>query len=146
MRATGIVFLVVGIAVLGIHADSYGAGKNPCRMLGYFKSEVKDRIRTYKCPIGTEETEVRNYAVQLVHTPGQFTAAYFYSEGARVPADGVTFGRSVFRVNRLLYDTPGLSNWRFAFMRDRLGNITFVDCRIPPSREYGEDRSLCRNK
>lgn len=112
--------------------------QSPFRQAGYLKDAKKNRIYTVSYSPGTPESEIRAYAAKLMHSQGQLTAAYFYPEGSQIPADGITLAGSILKANEVLYETPGLSNWHFAYMRYFTGNTEFVDCRDTP------DHDLCR--
>ena len=81
---------------------------------------------------------MRSYAVSRPNTPGQMTAVFFYPEGSLIPADGVTRARSIWEVNRVLYETPGLSPWRYAWMKGHAGHVVFGNC------QKQQKHSLCR--
>jgi hypothetical protein len=110
------------------------------RRVGYLKDDAKNRIFTVAYKPNTSEQAILTYAESLMHTSGQMMAAYFYREGSIIPADGVTLADSVFKANDVLYDVPGLSKWRYAFMRDFKGSLIFVDC------EKNQGHDLCRKK
>ena len=110
------------------------------RQVGYLKDNGKNRIFTIAYKPGTTEQEVRSHAERLMYTQGQVMAAYFYPEGSLIPADGVTLAGSMFKANDVLFETPGLSKWRYAYMRYLKGTSEFVDC------EKTADNDLCRKK
>ena len=110
------------------------------RRVGYFKDSKRNRIYTIAFKPGTTEKEVLSYAEQMTYTQGRMMAAYFYPEGSAIPADGVTLARSIFQANNILYDLPGLSCWRYAFMRYFKGTTEFIDCQQTPNSD------LCRKK
>ena len=110
------------------------------RQVGYLKDNAKNRIFTIAYKHGTSEQEIRTHAKSLMHTSGQMMAAYFYPEGSTIPADGVTLAGSMFKANDVLYDMPGLSKWRYAYMRHFKGSSEFVDC------EQNQSNDLCRKK
>ena len=110
------------------------------RQVGYFKSDTQVRIFTFAYLPGLGKTEIRAFAEKLMHTSGRPTFAYFYQdvEDAVIPADGVTLAGSLDAANNILYETPGLSKWRYAYLKAPRGNVSFVDCEETP-----ED-GLCR--
>jgi hypothetical protein len=110
------------------------------REVGYFKDNAKNRVFTIAYKPDTTEHEIRAYAEGLMYTSGQMTAAYFYPEGGLIPADGITLAGSVFEANDVLYESPGLSKWRYAYMKGFRGTSEFVDCERDP------DNDLCRKK
>ena len=67
-------------------------------------------------------------------------AAYFYPEGSTIPEDGVTLANSMLKANDVLYETPGLSKWGYAYMRNFKGSSEFVDCKQQQTND------LCRKK
>lgn len=128
--------LIIALVVIGAHNTLYASEINPC---GYLKIN-KNRIRTFSYKPGTTEQEIHNYAKGLMHTQGRMTAAYFYPKGSLIPVDGITLAKNIFRANYVLYNLPGLSCWKYAFMRYLNGNIEFVNC------EKNPDNWLCRQK
>ncbi len=68
------------------------------------------------------------------------TAAYYYTEGSSIPADGLTLAGGVFKANDVLYETLGLSKWQYAYMLGFKGGPQFVNCITNP------DNDLCRQK
>lgn len=121
-------------------SDGASNSQSAFRQVGYLKDSAKNRIFTIAYKAGTTEQEVRNHAERLMHTQGQMMSAYYYPEGSVIPADGVTLAGSVFKANDVLFETPGLSKWRYAYMRHFIGTSEFVDCEKSP------DNDLCRKK
>jgi len=139
-----IIFAVVSMflvlcCLFAIVGNSTGSSKNFTKV-GYFKDSTNNRIFTISFNLGTSEDKIRTYAEGLRYTSGQLTAAYFYPEGSIIPADGVTLASSVFEANDVLYEAPGLSKWRYAYMRYLNGTLEFIDCEKEP------DNGLCRKK
>ena len=134
-------FLIIGILIILYVIGSQVETNLNFDKVGYFKDDLRNRIVTVTYKPGTSANEIRTYAESLMYTEGQMMAAYFYSEGGLVPADGVTLASTMTEVNDLLYETPGLSNWRYAYMRYfKIGATEFVNC------EHDLDNDLCRKK
>lgn len=131
-----LLFSVVLVGCSGEASDSQSA----FRQVGYLKDSAKNRVFTIAYTAGTTDQEVRSHAKRLMHTQGRMMAAYFYPEGSSIPADGVTLAGSVFKANDVLFETPGLSKWRYAYMRHFRGTSEFVDCEKTP------DSALCRKR
>lgn len=131
--------LLFSVVMVGC-SDGAASSQSAFRQVGYLKDNAKNRIFTIAYKPGTTEQEVRNYAERLMHTQGQMMAAYFYPEGSVIPADGVTLAGSVFKANDILFETSGLSKWRYAYMRHFRGTSEFVDCDKTP------DSDLCRKR
>lgn len=110
------------------------------RQVGYLKDGVNNRIFTFRIPVSASTNAVRGHAAQLPNTAGQMTAAYYYPEGSVIPADGVTLAGDILEANRVLYETPGLSPWRYAYMRSYNGKVGFYDCEATPKGD------LCMGK
>ncbi len=110
------------------------------RQVGYFKDRARNRIFTIAYKTDTPRSEIRAHAEKLMYTHGQLMASYFYPEGSLIPADGVTLARTIHKANEVLYETPGLSTWRYAFMRYLNGTAEFVDCQENPGHD------LCSKK
>lgn len=124
----------------GPSKDQSSSNRENFREVGYLKDNTKNRIFTIAYKPDTSEQEIRAHAESLMYTQGQMTAAYFYPEESLIPADGVTLAGSVFEANDVLYETPGLSKWRYAYMRGINGTSEFVDC----EQDSGND--LCKKK
>ena len=122
----------VYLLVLLLAATVAGCSDAHFRQVGYFKDEGKNRIFTIAYKSGTSEHEIRSHAESLMYTSGQMMAAYFYPEGSHIPADEVTLAGSLVKANEVLYETPGWSKWRYAYMRYFNGKPEFVDCEQDP--------------
>ena len=107
--------------------------------IGYLKHN-DNRIFTIAYKAGTPESEIRAHAEGLPYTDRRVMAVYYYPEGSKIPADGITLAAGIFEANEVLYETPGLSPWRYAYMRSFSGKTEFVDCQRNP------DHSLSRKK
>ena len=133
-RTIGLAIFALPVLLVGCSDSSSTAPskQSSFRQVGYFKN-ASNRIFTIAYTEGTSESEIRAHAEGLMYTPGKMTAAYFYQEGSMIPADGVTLAQTVFEANEVLYDTPGLSSWRYAYMRSFKGTTEFVDCEQHPN-------------
>ena len=107
---------------------------------GYLKDKGRNRIFTFSYKKGVSGLEIMRHAENLMNTPHRMTAAYYYSEGSTIPADGITLAKTIFRANYVLYDVPGLSKWDYAFMRGYNGSTRFINCMLEPTDD------LCRQK
>ena len=126
-------------SVFGV-SQAVAGNHDKFRRVGYFKDSKRNRIYTISYKSGTKEKEIRSYAENLMYTQGQMMATYFYPEGSDIPADGLTLAKSILQANNVLYDLPGLSCWRYAFMRYFKGTTEFIDCKQTPNSD------LCRKK
>ena len=113
---------------------------NEPRKVGYFKDDVGNRILSFEMTSTTTADDAKASALSLGYTPGQMTAAYYYPKGSTIPADGLTLARTVAAANRVLYETPGLGQWRFVYMRGLNGTEEFHDCVETPAD------GLCRRR
>ncbi|MEQ1760410.1 MAG: hypothetical protein ABL986_19020 [Vicinamibacterales bacterium] len=136
MPSTKLVTLVMSgmLVVLSIT----GCGDARILEAGYFQDDRRNRIRTFELSAGVSAEEVHAHAKELQRTPGQLMAAYYYDVGNEAPKDRLTQTGSVLTANELLYDMPGGSTWRFAYVAGLGGAEQFVDC-----REKSDD-DLCR--
>lgn len=114
------------------------ARSNNFREVGYFKAANKDRIFSVQMIGSVTAAEAKAYAKRKMNTPGRMTAVYFYPSGSIIPADGLTLANNLYAANTVMYDMPGLSKWRYAYMKYRNGKEEFVDCREP------NNSGLCR--
>jgi len=126
-----VVFLFVGI----VSADG-----NIFKHVGYYKDKAKHRIFAISYKKGVTEDQIKAYALKLMNTKGRFTAGYFYPEGSKIPAGGLTQAGSLANANYILYDTPGLSKWHYAYMHTMDGKTIFVDCVKHPKHDLSRQK------
>jgi len=106
--------------------------------VGYYKAQNRDRIFTVKMPMGATAAQVKAYADSKMNTAGRMTAVYFYAPGSTIPASDVTQARGLFHANSIIYEGKGMSKWKYAYVKNRNGSVTFVDC------TKANDSGLCR--
>lgn len=128
------------ITLLVIFMTTFAYAGGSIERVGYLKDKNKNRIFTLSFKKGVTEQEIRKHAENLPNTSNRMTVAYYYIEGSTIPADGVTLAGTVFKANRVLYETPGLSKWQYAFMLGFKGVPQFVNCIKDPKND------LCRQK
>ena len=134
-RVMGITALTV---LFGFVFNTLSYPQDGFRQVGYLKDSAKNRIFTIAFEAGVNKSMIYAFAKNRMSTPGQMTAVYFYPEGSKIPADGITLARSLFHANKVLYDMPKLSKWRYAYMKGFNGSELFVDCKKTPKND------LCR--
>jgi hypothetical protein len=78
--------------------------------------------------------QARAHAESLPYTQGQVTGAYYYHPGSRIPNDGVTLARDFLAATQVL-DTPGLSQYTYAYVRGFSGQAEFADCDTTPKHD-----------
>jgi ribosomal protein L32 len=140
-RSTGslIVIVLLGFFIWAlIDGAITPAERSDFRQVGYFKGDNRDRIFSIEMRSDVPPHVALAHARQQPNTSGQMTAVYFYTRGSLIPADGLTLAKGVFSANDVLYEIPGLSKWRFAYMKWRNGTEGFVDCQAEPAAD------LCR--
>jgi len=135
---TLLLIILAGIVVVNLLPDSGGSGGRGIQGVGYFQDDARNRVRTFSIAATADEATVRAHAEDLVSTAGQVMAAYYYTAGSTIPADGVTLAGNLVNATEVIYEDPNLSAWRFAFMRYFNGSIEFVDCTASPRHD------LCR--
>ena len=106
--------------------------------VGYFKDDSKNHILTVRIPVTATKDQVEQYAKDQTNKEGHPASLYFFEDGSMIPVDGIMRAESLLAVNELLYNTDGLSKWRFAFMRKQNGSTRMVDCAKYPESD------LCR--
>jgi hypothetical protein len=139
----GLLALIVLVSILGRCNENNGIRDEVSAMyrgVGYLTDDANNRIRTFELSSNATADSVQAHASRLTSTPGQILAAYYYSPGSTIPADGVTLAKTMTEANRVLYDVPGLSKWRYAYMKNFGGDVSFVDCDATPRSD------LCRQK
>jgi hypothetical protein len=131
-------YAIITLFVIFMATFTYAGGS--IEQVGYLKDKGKNRIFTLSFKSGVTEQEIRKHAENLPNTSRRMTAAYYYIEGSAIPADGVTLAGTVFKANNMVYETPGLSKWQYAFMLGFKGVPQFVNCIKDPKND------LCRQK
>ncbi len=134
----GVLLLLVVVAFASGIQQKAEAQSSSFREVGYFKAANKDRIFSVQMIGSVTAAEAKAYAKRKMNTPGRMTAVYFYAPGSVIPADGLTLANNLYAANTVLYDMPGLSKWRYAYMNYGNGKEEFVDCRVP------NNSGLCR--
>ena len=113
---------------------------------GYFKDTARNRIRTFAVAPGTAAFTVQNHAYQLQQTEGRLTEAYYYPEGSAIPGDELTYAKNLREVHFLLYDTEGLSSWRYVYRQDyrdrNRDKAIFIDCSRDKKSDYCRDNHI----
>lgn len=100
---------------------------------GYYRDASMERIFTIGFLPSATPADVKRYARQLTWTPGHTTVAYFYPEGSRIPAGGITGAASLADARQALRIAGGASPWRFATHKDGDGDLRLVDCEQAPN-------------
>jgi len=95
----------------------------------YFKdADPANRVFVFVAlaPITTEEVET--HAKGLMNTPGRFTAAYYFDQGAAPSnADPVTLAPDyVSAMNKMF--TEAARGWRWRYVMGPQGQTEFIDC------------------
>ena len=139
-RLYAILFLVaIGIIfIMNVFYKGEGNSVNNFEQEAYFKNSQNMRVFTFSFEDGVESESVKEFATTLPNTTGRMTAAYFYARDSLIPRDGVTLAGTLNKANDVLYDMPGLSQWRYAYMVYLNGKTDFVDCEEDPQHD------LCR--
>ena len=106
--------------------------------VGYFKHDSRHHILTVRIPATATREQVEQYARDQTEQTRQQSSFYFFEDGSAIPVDRISRADNLLAVNDLLYNTEGLSKWRFAFMRKSNGSTRMVDCAKYPESD------LCR--
>jgi hypothetical protein len=111
------------------------------KRVGYYEDFQNSRVLAFEFAPGTPAEEIREHAESLSYTSERLLAAYYYEEGSNtIPANSLRWARSIMHANDLLYDTPDLDQWHYAFMRTFIGESRFTDCTHSPGD------ALCRKE
>jgi hypothetical protein len=111
------------------------------KRIGQYEDFQKSRVVAFEFMTDTPAEEIREHAENLSYTSERLLAAYYYGEGSRaIPANDLRWVQSVMQAMDLLYDTPDLDKWHYAFMRNFVGETRFADCNQDP------DNALCRKR
>lgn len=112
----GVLLLLVTVAFASGIQQKVEVQSNNFREVGYFKAANKDRIISVEMIGSVTAAEAKAYAKRKMNTPGRMTAVYFYAPGSVILADGLTLANNLYAANTVLYDMPGLSKRRYAYM------------------------------
>jgi hypothetical protein len=111
------------------------------KKVGVYEDFQNNRVVAFVFTKGTSAETIRDHAEKLAYTSERLLAVYYYQEGSRtIPANDLRWARSIMQANDLLYDTPDLDKWHYAFMRNFVGESRFTDCNQSP------DDALCRQR
>jgi hypothetical protein len=109
--------------------------------VGDYEDFQNNRVMAFTFTAGTSAEAIREHARNLPYSSERLLAAYYYEEGSRtIAAKDLRWARSIMQANDLLYDTPDLDPWHYAFMRNFINEARFTDCTQTP------DDALCRQE
>ena len=135
--ALGFVALVVctvGIGWLGKSMiDGEAVGDLEFWHAGYFRDDGMNRLFTIAFLPSATEGDIKDYAGQLMYTPGHTTGAFFYPEGSAIPSTEITGARNLADAKQALRAVTGMSPWRYATLKDEAGELRLVDCEAAPN-------------
>jgi len=134
------IILIVVTALMVIIAVTSKPSKTIFEDGGYFQDGSKNRIFTIRLNKKSSKQAALLFAQQKSNTPRRITAVYFYDSSSVMPIDGITLAKNLYHANHVLYETPSLSPWRYAYMRYHNGTETIVDCKSDPNAD------LCRQR
>ncbi|KIH78069.1 hypothetical protein SAMN05660860_02246 [Geoalkalibacter ferrihydriticus] len=99
------------------------------RQVAMFEDQQGSRIVAFEFAPGVSAEKIRDHAESLRHVEGRLLGAYFFEEGSRsIPPNILRRSLAIMNAVDLLYDTPEVDKWHFAFMRPFAGESRFVDC------------------
>jgi len=100
---------------------------------GYYKNDNMDRINTYHLYDFISIEKVKEHAMESAYTKGSTTANYYFSYNSNIPSHSLQFVKSLSEANKLIavYST----NIKYAFIKNKLGEMKFVDCSKSPNEE-----------
>lgn len=87
-----------------------------------------NRVFNYSFAEDVSEQEIKEHAFK--HTPieKRMTAAYYFNKGMNIPGDEISKSTNIIEVNDILYDSYNVSSWRYAYMREYIGEERFINC------------------
>jgi hypothetical protein len=130
----GLLVATVGLGWLGKSMiDNEPLGAIDFWHEGYYRDDNMTRLFTIGYRTGVSETDKREFARQLTHTPGHRTKVFFYPEGSRIPGRAITGAASLVDAREALRNLAGASRWRYAALHDENGDVHLVDCEAQPN-------------
>ena len=100
---------------------------------GYYINEKKDRLNTYYIYDFVVKEKIKMHAMESEHTMGSITANYYFSYNSNIPNQDLVNAENLIDANKLIDNySYGI---KYAFIRNHVGEINFVDCSESPYDE-----------
>ena len=100
---------------------------------GYYKNDNMDRINTYHLYDFISTEKVKMHAMESAYTKGSTTANYYFSYNSNIPSHSLQLVKSLSEANKLI--AVYSSNIKYVFIKNKLGEMKFVDCSKSPNEE-----------
>ena len=71
--------------------------------------------------------------MESAYTEGSTTAVYYFSYNSNIPSHSLDLVKNLSEANKLINDYS--YNIKYAFIRDKSGEIKFVDCSESPNNK-----------
>ena len=84
------------------------------------------------------DDDILKHAQKLPNTDRRMTAAYYFVNKSAPYIDNDTSNGQIYYINEILYESPQVNRWDYAYMRNLNGSEVFVNCNKEPSND------LCR--
>ena len=98
---------------------------------GHYKNDNLDRLNTYYLYDFISKGKVEKHAMESAYTKGSTTANYYFSYNSNIPSHSLELVKSLSEANKLIDDYS--YNIKYAFIRNKSGEMKFVDCSESPN-------------
>jgi len=123
------VLLIVPLLFIGL--AFWGCDNKGIINGGYYKNDNMDRLNTYYLYDFVSIEKVKKHAMKSAYTMGSTTANYYFSYNSNIPSHSLELVKSLSEANKLIDDYS--YNKKYAFIRNKSGEIKFVDCSESPN-------------
>ena len=103
------------------------------RLQGYFKSKELDEVSVYYIYDSVSKDEIYRHAINCPHAEGRLFANYYFSRNSNIPSFELENSKNLIEAKNILNEYS--YNIRYAFVKDTLGIIKFVDCFEEPNND-----------
>ena len=117
-------FVFIGLAFWGCDKKGIING-------GDYKNDNMDRLNTYYLYDFVSIEKIKKHAMESAYTVGSTTANYYFSYNSNIPSHSLDLVKNLSEANKLINDYS--YNIKYAFIRDKSGEINFVDCSESPN-------------
>ena len=100
---------------------------------GYYINDKMDRLNTYHLYDFISIEKVQKHAIESAYTKGSTTLNYYFPYNSNIPGHSLKLVKSLSEANELIAIYS--SNIKYAFIREKSGEIKFVDCSKSPNEE-----------
>ena len=98
---------------------------------GNYINKSGDRLNTYYVYDFVSKEQIESHAMRSNYSEGRTTANYYFSYNGNIPSHELKLAKSFFEADEIINNHS--YNIKFAFVRNPLGDIKFIDCSKSPN-------------